>query len=362
MNERDTPLDWALAGGIGRVVVWRTDTGESLSTRDARAYTFSDGGEYVTTGAGTLRRRSGGYAVTVDLAGWRDLAALRRWARDGARVRAALVSLGRGLHVLWDEPVPVVLRPDPAPRGALSADVLTLSTARPRAAVLTTPDLLGPLRFGPTFSASPRTGWQLLPGPSGSGSWDVDGRGRATLRLTGTARARAEVVLPAAGVPVTFSADVVEDADRTGHPLGGPSVLGARLAINPVRFSGADAGWSREEHAFGPGETDVVTRLPEGVYVVRLELRGEGVYAAPVLTTRHRSGVRIPPHQIGFPTGVAGLKDRRVSTDTDRLVATQPSTISDPDGDGIYRADVPTAVPGGTRRDGFIERIKTDDD
>ena len=135
--------DWLLRGGYRALVVYRTDTQEAVATRSVRPVAFAEEAETRQLADGTLDDVRRVRAVAPEVASWPAVVALRRWAADGARIRAVLIAAGRAPHLLWDEPVPVLLRSFNEGRGTLSGDRLVLHTARYDAAVESSPDLLG---------------------------------------------------------------------------------------------------------------------------------------------------------------------------------------------------------------------------
>ncbi len=347
-------LAWVLRGGFGRLVVWRPDTKEYVSTTMARPAGVVDDTERETLGSGARRAVRRTRALALDVVAADAVQILDGWAEAGVEVRAALLAATTGRHVLWDEAVPAetaVVGPAPA---ALSGANFVLHTERFDADVTHSPDLLS------RFAFEDGGGWAEAPG-SGTVTWSTDILGRPNVVLTGDAEVSAEVVLPAEGLGLCLSVEVVADADRTGYVPQGPSVDGVKLRIEPLRASGASAGNVVTERAFGaPGQTaDVVTRLPRGTYSVRVSIIGEGTIAAPALTTRRRDGSAIPLHQLA---GVVGIKDRPVDADTDRLVTFAGSSAEDPDGDHVYDVTLPQRAIGPRRKGGLVQIIRSDDE
>lgn len=215
------PLSWVLTSGFRRVVLWAMSggapTGDALSTAVALPVGFAADGETAVMDDGTLSERARVQAVAPALARFADVVELRRWQALGYRVRGVLVSAGRGAHVLWDEPAPIILRAFAPERGGLSGTRLVLHTSAFDAAVATSPDLLE--------QAAPRYG------PDG-----------APLAWPGVAT----VVLPAPGLGVTAVAPEGEDTTVIAR-----DVSGAMLAS-----------------AVSPGLTSL--RLPEGTFDVRV--------------------------------------------------------------------------------------------
>ena len=330
---RDAPITWALGGGAALLVVWRDDTGESVVTaRAALAGPLDDGAEYVTAGDGTARRRSGGPSLAVDVFDWPSAAALRRWAADGARVRARLIGRTTAPHDVWDEPVAVVLSPVRGDAGARSGVRLRLSSAKPRAAVSSSPDLLDRVAFGDGGD------WAA----SGSPAWGVDGDGAATVTLDADT-VETTVDLPAPGLAVALVADVVEND-------------GVSLEALPQRFSGLNIGAGVVEPVLGAGVKDAVLGLPDGTHRVRLRISGSGVVRLPALLTRKPDGSPIHPAE------AAGLLGLQTSTagDTTTITSTSPASITaNPDGTATIAA--PDRAFGPTRAGRWIQTLYTDD-
>ena len=188
--------DWLLRGGYRALVVYRTDTQEAIVTRSARPVAFAEEAETRQLADGTLDDVRRVRAVAPEVASWPAVVALRRWAADGARIRAVLIAAGRAPHLIWDEPVPVLLRSFNEGRGALSGDRLVLHTARYDAAVESSPDLLG-TDLG---AAWPGTAGRVLPAP-GLTVYGVGGGVEAHDRsgnVLASAATGAALVLPAA--------------------------------------------------------------------------------------------------------------------------------------------------------------------
>lgn len=136
-------IQWLLRGGFGRLVLFRTDTGESVSTTVVRPVPWTGPEKTQTeTASGLSRTVQRRWAITFDLAGWPDIGQLRQWEAAEARVQARIVSAGRGAHVLWDEPVTIDMGGFNDPRPSLSGDRLTLSTRKFYAAITESPNLL----------------------------------------------------------------------------------------------------------------------------------------------------------------------------------------------------------------------------
>lgn len=155
--------DWILRGGFERLVLWAVDaagapTGDTLSCGVVAPVAFAEAGERRTLDDGTLQDLTRLHAVAPALSLWPDVLTLRRWRAAGHRVRAVLVAKGRGHHVLWDQAVPILLRPFSEDA---SGDRLTLHTEVFDAAVDEAPDLLGTDLDGTWASPSTR----VLPAP-----------------------------------------------------------------------------------------------------------------------------------------------------------------------------------------------------
>lgn len=182
--------DWLLLGGYRGLVVWRDDTRESIVTRSVKPVGFALETETRPLGDGTLDDLSRVRSVAPEVASWPAVVALRRWAAEvleGAEprvlVRAVLIG-GRSPHLLWDEPVPVLLRAFNEGRGTLSGDRLVLHSARYDAAIESSPDLLGTPGVGDAWEGS------------------------------------AERVLPAPGLTIVSDTATVEALDRGGAVVG----------------------------------------------------------------------------------------------------------------------------------------------
>lgn len=338
---RDTLTPWLLRGGYRMVVLARTDTGEAVATTQANVLEATD-----TTGRrlmddGTLRDDTRERSFLVGLHNYGDAAMVERWRADGAAVTMRLIAAGRGEHVVWDEPVPVLYERLPSARGALGGRGVLVHSGLFTPAIYDGPDLLSGLVFADAGD------WTAA--GTGTVTWGTDAGGAVTAALdevggTNPVSLSTTVVLPAPGLTVAFAVDAVADTDLS-------------LTVEPLTFAGADAGGSATEPAVGTGVTDVVTTLPTGTYKVRVTVSGTGTVRLPELLTRKVSGSMIPA---GQGAGVYGLKSRDNGDGSTTLVAYGPSSITD-NGGGLYTIAAPDRAVGPKRAAGWIQTLNTDD-
>ena len=128
--------NWLPKSRYHHLFVFRPDTEEAVRTRMVRreSAVFLDEEERRRLADGTMktvRRRQG---CAPEVLQWPAVDTLRTWRDEGAVVVAGLVKEGRGLHVVWDEPVPVLLDALDAP-GVHQGSRLVLHTHKFNAAV-----------------------------------------------------------------------------------------------------------------------------------------------------------------------------------------------------------------------------------
>lgn len=128
--------NWRPKGRYDWFFAMREDTEEVVRTRMVRPASalFSDEAERRGLADGTRKAVRVERGCAPEVCSWPDVDVLRRWAADGARITAGLVKIGKGMHVIWDEAVPVLLDALDAPAAHQGAR-LVLHTRRFDAAV-----------------------------------------------------------------------------------------------------------------------------------------------------------------------------------------------------------------------------------
>lgn len=110
--------NWRPIGRYAWLVLYRTDTQDVIRTRMVRptSAVFFDETERRGLADGTQKPVRVQRGCAPEIMAWPDVDTIRQWQADGARTRALLVSAGKGMHMIWDEPVPVLLDALDAPR------------------------------------------------------------------------------------------------------------------------------------------------------------------------------------------------------------------------------------------------------
>lgn len=266
--------DWALSGGYKLLTLWREDTEEVLTTSAVAPAAYAPEEDRRELSDGTLDPVARVRPVDLLVVGWGPLRTLRRWRDDGAVVRGRLFASGRGSHLLWDEPVPVLLRDVNEGRGGLSGAVLTLYTARAGAAVLQTPDLIGERPFTAAEWTATTTGDGVVVWPSPSAH---PGTGDEQVQLYAGAGASAavwrDVAAPAPGAALAFSVEGLPT-----DPSASFVVEAAPLTYAEYVLGTGPSGWSYVSVG-SPVGTGAFTRLgvavqmPGASFGVRVRVR-----------------------------------------------------------------------------------------
>lgn len=230
---------WYLRAGYGRLLLWCVDAegdpvtaAGTVDTAMVRPLAYSPGApDERVTGLGTVDERATVRAVLPEIASWPDVHRLRTWKADGRSIVGVVFAAGRGRHLLWREPVPVILTPFSDGRGTLEGDRLRMETHLYAPDVTEDPDLLA------------------------GATWEEDGDDETTT-----------VALPAPGLTALLWA---VDADGSVD-LGAGDLTAEALAADGTTVLSSDTD---------PAPT---LRLPAGTWFVRVTAP-EGV--RPVLTT-----------------------------------------------------------------------------
>lgn len=235
---------WLLTGGFARLVVYRTDTGEAISTPDcAPVGGFEATVETRQLSDGTLDVAARTFPLDVLVCDLASVETLRRWRAEldaGAdvRVRARLLASGSGPHLVWDEPVPPVISAVAGGRGGLSGERLTLHSGLYAPDVVQSPDLAARVAggrqvpFGGDAGAAGGGGW--------SASGDVVWADAGAWAPTGYA----SLTTPPGG-PVAL-------VERTVVLPPGRLVRGGTSAGNDVRRSGVALAFSVQTRSLSP--------------------------------------------------------------------------------------------------------------
>lgn len=110
--------NWRTKGRYSWLVLYRTDTQDFIRTRMVRpdSALFFDETERRDLADGSQKPSRIRRGCAPEIMSWPDIDKLRQWQADGATIRALLVNTGKGLHMVWDQSVPVLLDALDAPK------------------------------------------------------------------------------------------------------------------------------------------------------------------------------------------------------------------------------------------------------